>query len=303
MPTKKHPAENTSDRELVFERIVNAPRELVWEAWTDQEQVVHWWGPKGFTNTIHEMAVRPGGLWRLTMHGPDGTNYPNRIEFIDVVKPERLVYHHGDDANPRMFHVTTTFTTDGDRTKIVSRIVFKTPEECAEAKKYAIDGHKTSMERLDSQLANMAITKPEIVSTRIFSASRELVFQDFSDPNQLKHWWGPKGFTNTFHEFDLRPGGKWRFIMHGPNGTDFHNKTEFIEVAEPERIVFQHLEPIHRFQMTMSFDGLNGKTQLTWRMRFESFKEQTVLRDFITAANEENFDRLAAHLTKVTKTS
>jgi uncharacterized protein YndB with AHSA1/START domain len=79
--------------------------------WTDPNHVAQWWGPKGFTNTIHEMDVRPGGVWRFVMHGPDGVDYQNKIVFIEVVKPERLVYDHV--SGPK-FHVTVTFTEQAD---------------------------------------------------------------------------------------------------------------------------------------------------------------------------------------------
>ena len=132
----------------------------------------------------------------------------------------------------------------------------------------------------------------EIVSTRVLDAPREVVFRAFGDPRMLARWWGPKGFTNTFHEFDLRPGGAWRFVMHGPDGTDYHNATDFIEVVRPERIVFRHLKPMHRFQMTMTFAEEAGKTRLTWRMRFDSAAELERVKGFVPAANEQNFDRL-----------
>lgn len=298
MPRKKTLVEYPSDREMVFTRVFDAPRELVWAAYTDPQHVVRWWGPKGFTNTIHEMDVRPGGLWRLTMHGPDGTNYPNRIEFLEVVKSERLVFHHGDDGNPRMFHVTVRFFAEGDRTKIVSHMLFKTPGECVETKKFASEGHNSTMDRLEEQLAEMKSEGLEIVSTRTFSASRETVFAAFADPARLAQWWGPKGFTNTFREFDFKPGGIWRFTMHGPDGAEYHNESEFLEVVKPERIVFQHMLPMHRFQMTMIFGGQNGKTELTWRMLFESAADCDRFKPFIIEANEQNFDRLAAHLAK-----
>jgi uncharacterized protein YndB with AHSA1/START domain len=139
----------------------------------------------------------------------------------------------------------------------------------------------------------------EIVSTRVFAAPRELVFEAFSNPDHLVHWWGPKGFTNTFSEFDLRPGGAWRFVMHGPDGVDYQNVKDFVEVVKPGRIVFQHLRPMHRFQMTMTFAEHSGKTELTWRMLFESAAETTKLKSFITEANEQNFDRLEAYMAKV----
>ena len=86
--------EELSTREIVISRIINAPRERVWGAWTDPKQVVNWWGPNGFSTTIHEMDVRPDGVWRHTMHGPDGKDYPNKSIFVEVVKPERIVYKH-----------------------------------------------------------------------------------------------------------------------------------------------------------------------------------------------------------------
>jgi uncharacterized protein YndB with AHSA1/START domain len=141
-----------------------------------------------------------------------------------------------------------------------------------------------------------ALADREIVSTRVFDAPRERVFRAFSDPRQLARWWGPKDFTNTFHEFDLRPGGAWRFVMHGPDGTDYRNATDFIEVVRPERIVFLHLRPMHRFEMTMTFAEEAGQTRLTWRMLFESAAELDKVRQFVPVANEQNFDRLQAEL-------
>jgi uncharacterized protein YndB with AHSA1/START domain len=84
--------------------------------------------------------------------------------------------------------------------------------------------------------------------------------------------------------------------MHGPDGTAYENATDFIEIVSLERIVFQHLEPMHRFLMTMTFAQEAGKTRLTWRMRFESAAELDRVRAYIPVANEENFDRLAAQL-------
>ena len=136
----------------------------------------------------------------------------------------------------------------------------------------------------------------EIVSTRVFDAPRERVFRAFSDPQVLARWWGPDGFTSTFQEFDFRPGGAWRFVMHGPDGADYRNASDFIEVVSPERIVLEHLRPMHRFQMTMTFAEEAGKTRLTWRMVFESVAELERVRAFIPGANEQNFDRLQAQL-------
>lgn len=141
-----------------------------------------------------------------------------------------------------------------------------------------------------------ALSDREIVSTRVLDAPRERVFRAFSDPDHLARWWGPKGFRNTFHELDLRPGGFWRFTMHGPGGSDYENENVFLEVVRPERIVFRHLEPVHGFQMTILFAEQDGKTRLTWRMLFDSAAERDRVEAFVVPANEQNFDRLEAHL-------
>ena len=104
------------------------------------------------------------------------------------------------------------------------------------------------MSRITDRYAE-ASADGEIVSTRVFDAPREVVFRAFTDPALLARWWGPKGFTNTFHEFDPRPGGAWRFVMHGPDGTDYPMTKDFVEVVPPERIVLQHIQAMHKFRM------------------------------------------------------
>ena len=141
-----------------------------------------------------------------------------------------------------------------------------------------------------------ASVEREIVSTRLFNAPREVVFQAFSDPALLACWWGPEEFTNTFQEFDLRPGGAWRFVMRGPDGTDYEMVKDFTEVVRPERIVLVNIHPVHKFQMTMIFTEESGQTRLTWRMLFEADDEYEKVKDAIRVANEQNFDRLEAQL-------
>src|SRR5258705_101160 len=107
-PENQRPASLEGDREMLITRLFDAPRELVFGAWTDPERIANWWGPTGFTTTTSAMDVRPGGVWRFVMHGPDGRDYQNKIVYMEVVPPERLVYRHaGDDGTePVNFHVT-----------------------------------------------------------------------------------------------------------------------------------------------------------------------------------------------------
>jgi uncharacterized protein YndB with AHSA1/START domain len=136
----------------------------------------------------------------------------------------------------------------------------------------------------------------EITNTRVFDFPRALVWQAYRDPQQLARWWGPKGFTNTIHEFDLRAGGKWVMTMHGPDGVDYKNTKDFVEVLPMESLVFHHLQPMHFFTMTITLADAPGcGTRMSWLMVFES-DEHANLKDFLTQANEANFDRLEERL-------
>ncbi len=147
---------NIADREIVTSRLFDAPRELVFAAWTDPKRITHWWGPRGFSTTTHEMSMTPGGVWRFTMHGPDGHDYKNKIIFSEVVKPERLVYRHaGEEEHEDVrFHVMVTFEVQGDKTLLTMRSLFATAEERNEVvTKYgALEGAKQTLERLAEHL-------------------------------------------------------------------------------------------------------------------------------------------------------
>jgi uncharacterized protein YndB with AHSA1/START domain len=135
-----------------------------------------------------------------------------------------------------------------------------------------------------------------IVSSRVFAASRAAVFAAFSDPARLARWWGPQGFTNTFHEFAFHPGGDWRFTMHGPDGAAYVMDHQFTEITAPERIVVRHSQAGHDFVLTMTLAAQGDRTELTWEMSFADPAGAEKVRAFILPANEQNFDRLAAHL-------
>ena len=135
----------------------------------------------------------------------------------------------------------------------------------------------------------------EMLVTRVFDCPRELMFKAWTDPAHLVHWWGPKGFTNTFHEFDLRVGGRWRFTMHGPDGVDYPNDSEFIEITPPSRLVFRHLVAPF-FLVTATFEDLGGRTKLTWSMLFDTKAEYDRVSKFAIEGQRQNLDKLAVHL-------
>jgi uncharacterized protein YndB with AHSA1/START domain len=131
-----------------------------------------------------------------------------------------------------------------------------------------------------------------IITLREIDTSIEKAFRAWTDPQYIAQWWGPKGFTNTFHEHDLRPGGKWTFIMHGPDKRDYLNECVFIKIDKPNFVSWNHLsKPV--FQVQTSFEEITKeRTKVTFRMIFDSVDECNTLRAFIIEKNEENFDKL-----------
>lgn len=162
--------------------------------------------------------------------------------------------------------------------------------------------NQSQPERMSKAASSMSVepdSECEIITTRVFRANKERIFKAFSDPNHLALWWGPKGFTNTFHEFNMSPNGIWRFTMHGPDGKDYENKSVFVQIDKPEQIVLRHLEPNHEFLLTITFTGQEDKTKLTWHMLFESAAECKKVSSFVSEANEQNLDRLEEQLSKI----
>jgi uncharacterized protein YndB with AHSA1/START domain len=145
---------DTADRELVVSRTINAPRELVFAAWTDPQHIDAWWGPNGFTTTTASRDVRVGGSWVYMMVGPDGTEYPNVITYTEIRKPERICYDHGDDKDPCVFTVTVTFEPLGDKTALTLRTLCASVEQVREFKKFgAVEGGQQTLARLDQFLS------------------------------------------------------------------------------------------------------------------------------------------------------
>lgn len=151
-----------AERELVIARVFDARREMVWEAWTDPGQIVKWWGPRGFTLTVEEMDVRPGGLWRSTMHGPDGTEYLNDCVFTEVVHPRRIVYqlipgrkHDRASQARETMEASWVFESLGEKTRVTLRMLFPTTAARDRfAREYqAVEGGNQTLDRLGEYLS------------------------------------------------------------------------------------------------------------------------------------------------------
>jgi uncharacterized protein YndB with AHSA1/START domain len=131
-PTITDPTTWALDREIVLVRVLDAPREAVFAAWTDANAFCEWFGPDGFTCVVREMEVRPGGRARFDMTSPDGTSYPSRFDYLEIVPAERLVFDHGSDIDddPARFRVTITFDEQADgKTVLTLRQLHPTVEQ------------------------------------------------------------------------------------------------------------------------------------------------------------------------------
>jgi len=146
--------DNIAERELIFSRLLNAPIKVVWEIWTDPEHIKRWWGPDGFTNTIHKMDVKPGGEWKLVMHGPDGTNYETEVVFKEIIKYRKIVY---EQSTQFKCIATIEFESRGEQTFLRWQMLFESREYLVQAAKtYGVDeGLKQTAQRLIDHLASV----------------------------------------------------------------------------------------------------------------------------------------------------
>ena len=155
----------TADRGIVLSRVISAPRELVFQAFTEVRHLSQWWGPEGFTTTTRAFEFRVGGVWDFVMHGPDGTDYQEWISWTEIVPSERIALLHGESrADPNAFESVLTFEPEGAATRIQMRTVFATKELRDEAveKYHAIEGGQQT-------LSNLAAYVSEIVRAGVQS--------------------------------------------------------------------------------------------------------------------------------------
>lgn len=263
--------------EIVQSRVFQAPRGLVWKAWTDPQHIARWWGPDGFTTTTHEIDLRPGGTWRFVMHGW-GQDFPNRIDYDEVVEHERLAYRHGDGEKEH-FKVVVRFEDHAGGTKVTMRSLF--PSEAAVEfvvkNRNALEGGQQTLARFDAHLATLAAAgekRAELVVSRTFNAPRKLVFETWAKPEHIARWFGPHPYFVKVLAMDFRPGGRWRFMMCDPEGKDLHPfGGEYREIVPHERIVMTDAfeEPGSPVMLwTVSFTEETGKTNLSVHVHFDS---------------------------------
>lgn len=309
MSTKSNTTVHLPRHYLTLKKLLPAPRELVFAAWTDPEHIARWWGPGLFTNVVRAWEAKPGGRIDLDMRGPNGAVYPMTGTFLEVAKPEKLVFAASalDIHGLPMFEVTNTvtFTAKNGATELtLEASVGKKTELGAGHLSGMKAGWTQSLERLDDLVG---ADGREIVVTRVVDAPQDLVWTAMTSPEHVAQWWGPQGFTTTIEKMDVRVGGIWKLVMKGPDGSEFPNKSVFTEVVRPERVVFEHsgskkgsedLKGVH-FTSAWTFKALAPeKTEVMIRMVFPTreAREHVVKGYGALEGAKQTLGRLSGHL-------
>lgn len=225
---------------LKITRLYDAPVKAVWDAWTDLKQVEQWWGPRGFTLTTHSKDLRPGGHWHYTMHGPDGTDYPNKTKYFEVEKYAKLVYDHGgNDEQAPLFRVTVLFSEAKGKTKMEMTMSLPTPERAEEIRQFIKKASgESTWDRLAEHLEKEDTGKEKFVINRSFDASIDKMFELWTNPAHLAKWVPPVGAEMEYLRADIRPGGTSFYCMRS-EGYQLYGRAEYLEITRPNRIVYR----------------------------------------------------------------
>ena len=231
-------AAKPKSNELKISRLYDAPVEAVWDAWVDPKKAAHWWGPRGFTITTHSKDLRPGGTWVYTMHGPDGTDYPNITFYHEVRRHEALVYDHGaSEGKPPMFRMTVLFKPRGGKTAIEITMTLPTPEAAEQTAKFVKKaGGNATWDRLAEYLEERTSGREVFVINAAFDAPLDRVFAMWTDPRHLAQWLPPAGMEMEVVRGEIKPGGGIFARMYG-GSVEFYFRTAYREVG-PDRIVY-----------------------------------------------------------------
>jgi len=302
-------------RSIRHSRVFDAPRELVWKAWTDANHLGQWWGPDGFTITTSKFDFRPGGEWVFVMHGPDGRDYKNHLVYREIVEFERILFSH---VSGPVFDATATFASEGSKTRVTMQTVFDSVElRNRVAEEFgAVEGLKQTLAHLGDYVAHMATG--DFIISRTLDAPRDLVWKAWTESDRLGQWFGPKGATITHSKNDLRPGGIYHYGMRMPDGMEIWGKWVYREIVKPERLVFlssfsdekggttRHpWDPNWPLELlsTITFAENGGKTTVT--VRWSAHNATDAQKKVFTAGQPSmtmgwsgTFERLVSYLAK-----
>lgn len=266
-----------SDKQMINQRLIDGPRNLVFKAWTEADHITKWWGPRGFTTTTKEIDICEGGVWRYTMHGPDGTDYPNRIIFKKIIPDTIILYDHDndDDQHPFAFIAEVTFTEKGAQTLVTTTLTFKDNDTYNQAMTHgAKEGGIQHLQRFEEHVLSLNGFK----ITREFDIPPKDMFDLWTNLDHLSKWMGPKGAEMEILSGNIQEGQTFRYKMNASSPTPLYGKITYLELSPPHRL--QYIQqftdengtpcpppfdapwPIS-MKTTISFEPVNNKTLLS----------------------------------------
>ena len=219
--------------EIYIERIYDARVAAVWDAWTDLNKVQQWWGPRGFTLTMHSKDLKPGGHWHYTMHGPDGTDYPNKTIYHEVVDGQKLIYDHGaNDDQPALFRVTALFSAFEAKTKLQMTMALASAEAAQTIRGFIkAAGGNATWDRLAEFLNETERGQSSFVINRSFSGSAENLYEAWTNPELLCRWLPPNGFKMEILRGEISAGGGFLCRMEKEDGVSFCVEFNYLECS------------------------------------------------------------------------
>jgi uncharacterized protein YndB with AHSA1/START domain len=292
-------------RELTLARTLDAPRDLVWRAWTEPNELKRWFMPHGFTVPECDLDLSVGGRLHMTVRAPDGSEMANDGTFEEIDPPSRLVMttgaFHGPDGVPALEvrHIVTFDDVDGKTELRVHDVVTKASPEVAAALAGMEEGWLQTLDKLEAAVTGGQPTSAprQLVATRVLDAPRETVWRAYTDGEQLTKWWPPPGHTIETQEIDVRPGGTWRGTLHGPHG-DFEQNMTYVAVQEPQVLAYLYGVPGQPGGVftTIELADEGGKTTVTVTLAFSSAEERRRMVDegYAQQGLEGSLDRLAS---------
>jgi uncharacterized protein YndB with AHSA1/START domain len=227
---------------IITSRLIAAPRELVWKMLTTPEHLKHFWGPDGFTNTFKSYDLRVGGQALFTMHGPDGTNWPNRFIFKTIEPPRLLRYDHDNGGEGEVDHKflgEVELTEEDGKTRIELRMAESSIEARDAVAKFAVEGGKQNLDRLAAYVAPMANEKNRFQIERVFPVSQERLFRAFTDVKDMTKWYAPAGMKTIKSDQDLRPGGTYHYGLSSSDGNEMWGLVTYKEITPHSKLVYR----------------------------------------------------------------
>lgn len=219
-------------------RIFNAPIELVWRVWSEQKHLDNWWGPKGFTQTTHQHSFVEGGAWNFTMHGPNGVDYKNEMQYGEIKLFQKIVIKH---LSLPKFTITANFySINSNCTKVEFNSVFEEQSSFESVLDFAILGNLQHQIRFEIELAKLSGGEApiEFSISREFHASSSLMWEMFTDPKHMAKWYGPKETKIGYCDLDLKRGGHYHFSMIAEDGSESWGKAYYLDIINNSRLVF-----------------------------------------------------------------